>query len=56
MSEKKEKRINQKKYITIGFKEAHSVSFNFFLHCDVLRKSNNMNGKNTNQQIHPVKR
>jgi hypothetical protein len=27
-----------------------------FLPCDVLRKSNNMNGKNMNHQIHPVKR
>ena len=39
-----------------SFKEAQFVSFEFFLPCDLLRKSNNMKGKNTNHQIHPVKR
>jgi hypothetical protein len=39
----------------IFVKEAHSVSFENFYR-GVLRKPNNINGKNTNQQIQPVKR
>jgi hypothetical protein len=34
----------------------HNLYLLKFLPCDVLQKSNNMNGKNMNHKIHPVKR
>jgi hypothetical protein len=34
----------------------HNLYLLKFLPCDVSRKSDNMNGKNMNHQIHPVKR
>jgi hypothetical protein len=37
------------------FQAAYSVSFEISLPFDFLRKSNNMNGKNTNHEICPVK-